>query len=785
MFYMRKYRNLLRSRCCLLDRINSIYLFLICISFGNLLHAQNRLQPIGNWREHLPYQHCIQVASGDKIYTATDEAIFSVENNQINRYTKITGLNDIGISAISWDSTTVQLVIAYTNSNVDILKGSLVKNLGDIKRSTITANKTINQIYCYNGLAYLSAGLGVIVADLTKYEIKDTWYLGNNGSQVKVNGFNKDAQYFYAATEEGLKKANQQSSNLSSPNSWQNISGIAGLSYGPINNIVTINNQIVVQKNDSLLIQNNSIWTLLYTDTSWPIINLNSNGNELEITQRKSDGSSRVLILDDKGNINQTYSKAGVISFPKNALKVGKDVWVADYFGGLINCNANYEQYIPNGPLGKSSGEMIFQNDDLTVAAGAVNDAWNYQYNRDGIFNYSNDLWTYQGYYNRPQLDSVLDFITLASDPDNASIWAGSFGGGLINIKDNNITNYKQKNSTLQAAIGDPSSYRISGLAFDQNKNLWISNYGAAKNLQVRKSDGTWNAFQVPFNLNENALSQIVVDDANQLFIVSPKGNGVICYNPGNNIDATNDDKWKNYLSGVGLGNLPSNNVLCLTKDKNGFIWVGTDKGIGIIQCNSEIFTGAGCDALLPIVQQDQFAGYLFQDQTVQCMAVDGANRKWVGTKNGLWLISADGDKIIYQFNSDNSPLLSNDVKKIAINPITGEVFIATFNGICSFRSTATEGTDTNQSVLVFPNPVPPGYNGSIAFRGVVNNALVKIAELSGTLVYQTRALGGQAIWDGKNYKGQKVASGVYLVLIRDDGGNEKLVTKIVIVSGR
>ena len=172
----------------------------------NLIHAQNRLQPIGNWREHLPYQHCIQVVTGDKLYTATDEAVFSVSTNQINRYSKITGLNDIGISAISWDSTTAQLVIAYTNSNVDILKGSLVKNLGDIKRSTITANKTINQIYCYNGLAYLSAGLGVIVADLTKYEIKDTWYLGNNGSQVKVNGFNKDGQYFYAATEEGLKK---------------------------------------------------------------------------------------------------------------------------------------------------------------------------------------------------------------------------------------------------------------------------------------------------------------------------------------------------------------------------------------------------------------------------------------------------------------------------------------------------------------------------------------------------------------------------------------------------
>jgi ligand-binding sensor domain-containing protein len=773
------------TRYSLSECSRSIGIWFICIFVGNFTLAQNSIQPIGNWREHLAYQHCIQVVNGDKIYAATDEAVFSVASDQIDRYTKITGLNDMGVAAISWDATTTQLVITYTNSNVDILKGSLVKNIGDIKRSTISANKRINQVFCFNGFAYLSAGLGVIVADLNKYEIKDTWYLGNNGSQVNVSAFNKDAQYFYAATEEGLKKADLQSPDLSNPNAWQNLSGFAGLSYGPINNIIAINNKMVVQKKDSLFIQNNTSWSLLYTDQSWPIISINSNGIEIEMTQRKNDGSSRVLVLDDKGNILQNLFKAGVISFPKNAIKKGAEVWVADFFGGLINCTANFEQYIPNGPLGKSSGDMIFKNNQLTVAAGAVNEAWNYQYNRDGLFNYSNDIWTYQGYFNRPQLDSVLDFITLASDPTDSGIWAGSYGGGLVNFNENNITIYKQKNSTLQNAIGDPNSYRVSGLAFDQNKNLWISNYGAAKNLQVRKNDGNWNAFQVPFNLTENALSQIVVDDLNQLFIISPKGNGIICYNPGNNIDAVNDDKWKNYLAGIGSGNLPSNNVLCLAKDKNGFIWIGTDKGIGIIQCNSEIFKGSGCDALIPIVQQDQFAGYLFHDETIQSIAVDGANRKWVGTKNGLWLISPEGDKIIYQFNTDNSPLLSNDVKKIAIDPFTGEVFIATFNGICSFRSTATEPTETNQSVLVFPNPVPPGYNGSIAIRGIVNNGLVKIAELNGTLVYQTRALGGQAIWDGRNYKGQKVASGVYLVLIRDDNGKEKLVTKVVIVSGR
>ena len=550
-------------------------------------------------------------------------------------------------------------------------------------------------------------------------------------------------------------------------------------------NVLTIKDKIVVQKKDSLLIQTNSTWSLLYTDANWPIISVNSNGSELTVTQRKNDGSSRVLIMDDKGTITQSFAKAGVISFPKNAIKVGADIWVADYFGGLIQCNNNYDQFIPNGPLGKSNGEMVFQNDHLIVAAGSVNDAWNYQYNRDGIFDYNNELWNYQGYYNRPQLDSVLDFVTIAADPDNASTWAGSFGGGLVNFTDNNITIYKQKNSTLQPTIGDPGSYRVSGLAFDQNKNLWVANYGASKNLHVRKNDGTWKAFQIPFVLSENAVSQLLTDDANQIFIISPKGNGLICYNPGNNIDALTDDKWKNYLAGAGLGNLPSNNVLSIAKDKNGFIWVGTDKGIGIIQCSTEIFKGTGCEAILPIIQQDRFAGLLFHDESVQCIAVDGANRKWVGTKNGVWLISADGDKIIYQFNTENSPLLNNDIKKIAIQPITGEVFIATANGICSFRSTATDAAEPNQSVLVFPNPVPPGYHGSIAIRGLANNALVKIAELNGTLVYQTRALGGQAIWDGNNYKGQKVASGVYLILVRDENGQEKIVTKIVMISGR
>jgi hypothetical protein len=273
-----------------------------------------------------------------------------------------------------------------------------------------------------------------------------------------------------------------------------------------------------------------------------------------------------------------------------------------------------------------------------------------------------------------------------------------------------------------------------------------------------------------------------VIDELNQKWMVLPKSNGLVCFHHGASVDNPADDRWKWYRTGKGNGNLPDNNVLCLAKDKNNFLWVGTAKGIGVIQCPQDVFTSSSCDAVLPVVQQDNFAGYLFRDEQVQHIAVDGANRKWVATQNGVWLISADAAKTIYRFTESNSPLLSNDVKQIAIDHTTGEVFFATTRGICSFRSTATDNTENTNNVLVFPNPVPPGYTGTIAIRGITNNAIVKITELDGRLVYQTRALGGQAIWNGKNYKGQSIATGVYLVLVSDDTHKEKMVTKIVFV---
>jgi ligand-binding sensor domain-containing protein len=444
-------------------------------------------------------------------------------------------------------------------------------------------------------------------------------------------------------------------------------------------------------------------------------------------------------------------------------------IWISDSVTGLIKLDpstSSFVKIIPGGPVGQITKALLATSTGVLVASNT----------KKGLTILENGKW-------QPQkgLDSVTGVQSIAINHLDNSIWLSTAQMGVAKWQNNKVQIFDARNSSLKGAANNTCF--TTGVAADTKGNSWVSNAGTSISLHVYQPDGKWTGFTNPYGLTDAGTLEI--DDLGQIWCATTNANGLLVYNPGSSLTTSADDKWKQYKAGTGIGNLPSNQVNCTAKDKNGFIWVGTDRGIGIIQCTENIFTPAGCDALLPVVQQDRFAGLLFKDENVQTIAVDGADRKWVGTKNGVWLISATGEKVIYRFSSSNSPLPGNDISKISIDPLTGEVFIATNNGLCSFRSTATEAVTAQQKVLVFPNPVPPGYNGSIAIRGLTNNALVKITNLYGALVYQTRALGGQAIWDGKNTNGLKVASGVYLVICRDDSGTEKIATKITIVQGR
>lgn len=722
--------------------------------------------------------------STEKIYCATPYSLFTVDrnDNSIGRLSRVTGLSETGISAIIYDNSNEKLFIAYSNSNIDIIYRNDIINLPDIKRDNIIGDKNIYAIYPLGKNYYLSTGLGIIVIDGERYEIKDSWFIGNGGNQVKVNGFTSDGTFFYAATEEGLKKTAMNTANPADHANWQLISGSNGLSAGACHTVFTIQNKVIVQKSDSLFVQNGAIWSLFY-ENGWPMINAAVSENKITLCQRIPSGESKVLILNSDATINRTLTQMASISFPRKAILVDGEPWLADQFEGLSHFTASsYDQFQPNSPEATASGEMTAYNNVVYATAGEVDDAWTYQYNGNGIYILKEGTWTNINRFRFSELDTLLDYITIAIDPADQTVWAGSFGGGLLHIRaDQSFEIIKQ--GVIGPTIGDPSSYRISGLAFDRENNLWVSNYGAQQPLLVRKNDGTWIKFTVPFFLTENALTQLITDDNDYTWIVAAKSGGLICFDHGSGIDNTGDDRWKIFRPGAGNGNLPDGDVLSVAKDKSGFIWVGTSNGIGVIQCPQETFTGAGCEAVWPIVQQGNFAGYLFNGEEVRSIAVDGADRKWVATKNGVWLVDATGENVIYQFTEENSPLLSNDVKKITINGATGEVFMATLKGICSFRGTATEGGETNEKILVYPNPVPPGFTGSIGIRGLVNNAIIKITGLDGRLVYQTRASGGQAVWDGRDYQGRRISSGVYLILISNDERTENAKARIVFLS--
>jgi len=764
-----------------------IFLAFITICLFTKLPAQNSLVPIAVWKEYLPYNSAIDVAAGDnKIYCATPYSLFTVDlsDNSVERLSRITGLSETGVSAIDYDENDHRLFIAYANSNIDIIYRNDVFNIPDIKRENISGDKSIYNIYSYNNNYYLSTGLGVIVIDGSRFEVKESWFIGTGGNNVKVNGFTSAGNFFYAATDEGLKRVSMSSANPADYLNWQMLSGTGGLAPGPCRNIVTAGDKLVVLKDDSVFIFNGINWDLLYNDGN-AITSINSTGGKIAVCHRLSGPVSKVVIVNTDGFIARTIQQNGVTPFPKKAILYNDNYWIADQFDCLSKFSSApdaEEVYSLNSPEGIASGQMLENDNVFYATAGEVNDSWNYQYNGNGIYRYKSGEWKNFNRFHYSILDSMLDFITVTVDRRDESVWAGSFGGGLLHIKPDESFEIFKQNSPLQPPLLDPTSYRVAGLLFDPENNLWISNFGSLQPLLVRKTDGDWKSFSLPFTLAENALAQMVMDEASQIWIVSPLGNGLICYNHGNSIDDISDDHWKLYRGGQGNGNLPSANVLCVAKDKSGFIWAGTDDGVCVIQCPQEVFN-TGCEAVLPIVQQGNFAGYLFKGESVRSIAVDGADRKWVATKNGIWLISPDGEKVIERFTEDNSLLLSNDVRQIAINGKTGEVYFATAKGICSYRGTATEGQQTNSNVLVFPNPVPPGYNGTIAIRGVAENAIVKITELDGRLVYQTKALGGQAVWDGKDYKGRKISTGIYLVLIDNDDKSKKTATKIVFIS--
>jgi hypothetical protein len=765
------------------------FIFLFCVQLTN---AQD--VGIGQWQDFLSYKNALAVAEGGgKVYCATQGGVFSLEksDHSIQRLTKINGLGDIEATVLGFNTYSNKLFIAYKNSNIDIVENGSILNLSDIKRKAILGNKSINNVYFINQYAYLACGFGIVVVDMNKIEVSDTYYIGPDGSSINVRDITSDDTYFYAATNTGIYRALKSNPNLANYSSW---SLMNGLPVGIYNSITEFNGKIYANFSkylatgatgqDTTYVYENAVWTAFTP----------SIGQTVKFVRKQNTNVfllgliTKLVVYDSLFTVKETvdgylndYTKAeqAVVD------NVG-DIYIADANHGMVlyRPNSGIDNYLPDGPRSNNVVGMDIKDNKLIVAPGGGGN----NYFADGIYTYNGENWSnIRGDYPSVlNIDSIPSISYVVIDPINTSkAYASSGFSGIIELENGVPTALHNQNNSSLTPVTAPgySALWTAGLAFDANNNLWVGNSGVPTSVSVKKNDNTWQALNFSTIIGSAPyIGQILVDKSDQKWVVLARGSGLMVYNGTGS--TPNSSNTKKLTTSTGNGALPSTNVFCLAEDADGEIWVGTDKGITVFYSPEAVFSGDNYDSQQILIEQDGHVQILLETELIQSIAIDGANRKWIATQNsGVFLMSEDGTKEILHFDISNSPLFSNDVKSIAINHQTGEVFFGTAKGIITYRSSATGGSDFFTDVYSFPNPVKPGYDGPIAIKGLVTNSIVKITDINGSLVYETVSEGGQAIWYAKNFKGERVNSGVYMVFCTSQDGTQKIATKILVVN--
>lgn len=788
------------------------FILLVFVSFFGL--AQNP-QKMFQWRSHLSYSSSYSIAEyNNRIYCAvtipaaskqTHQGIFYYDknDNSYGRLSKVEGLSDINPTLIKTNPFNNVLFIGYENANIDLIRGETIMNISDIKRKQVVGNKIINNVTFSGKYAYASTSLGIIVIDTDNGEIKDSYIIGAGGNYLNVYECALSSTKIFAAAEDGLYYAPLNSNNLSNFQEWTKE---PSLPSGPFNTVVNFKGTIIT--NYSKFIQSNlvtSIQDTLYSfnGTSWNHYPYKVH-DIYSYTIKKiiaDDAKNKIAFLDysnidvrdDMGNLiskvwaynSTTYLAINDLLFDQNNF-----YWVADKSLGLIRYEADntsgwplsYERFIPNGPNSFMANDIEIKNNKVVIAPVYLGDKTVNSYFRTGLYVLENDQWR--------EIRKVLggpyfDISSVTIDPnDESHYFAGSYTGGVLEFKgDSVIAVYNNSNSPLPRADGIPSGIdtRVTDVAADKDGNLWVATSYTSKYFTARDVNGNWHSLSFASSCE---VEQLLIDKSNQVWTntIAPTV-GLLVYKNDGSFSAPSSANSYTLSTGDGEGQISASQILCMAEDKEGDIWVGTNKGVFVIY-EPEGIIGNGASAQRVFVEDNGVTKILFETDDIACITIDGANNKWIGTKkSGVFCISPDGQKELYHFTASNSPLFSDNILEITINSDNGEVFISTDKGMLSFQNTIIEGFEEFTDVYAYPNPVKPEYTGPIMIKGLVSGSFMKIMDVSGNFVYEAVVEGGQAVWYGKGFNGQRVASGVYLVMSATNDGSLKAVCKILVVN--
>ncbi|MGM5469292.1 type IX secretion system anionic LPS delivery protein PorZ [Flavobacteriaceae bacterium LMO-SS05] len=766
------------------------------------------------WEGYFSYHNIKDVSQGNnKIYAASENAIFSYDltTNELQNITTINGLSGQTITKIKYSEAYQLLMIGYENGLIEIVFDNdekVISVVDILDKETIAPNvKRINHFNEKDGLMYISTNYGISVYNLQRLEFGDTYLIGAGGSQINVSQTTVFGDFIYAAcgNNNAIKKASLLNPNLIDYQQWRTIS------TGNFKSIQAVGDKLyTVRTNRTFyeIVKDNLIQLFVYQDL--PMDTREVNNNLIITTIKNVFVYNSNYGLLSTASINQEFNT----SFSSATIN-GEHIYIGTSSFGVLrtflsDTNA-FEVIRPDGPLRNNGFKIEAKYNKLWLTFGDYDVFHNpFPLRQYGLSIYEDENW-----HNIPY-DSLLTARNLtytAVNPFNPKqVFISATHDGLLEMNDDKATTlYNQNNSGLES-LSDPSnpnavSIRISGSQFDSNGLLWtVTARNDSPLKSYNPSTNQWKAFSFEKIISDSffdefGFSDLIVDRSGTKWVGSYK-NGVIAYNENNG---------KNIINRVFSEEqkMPTTVVKALAIDNRGQLWIGTIKGLRVLYNTSSFLDDPNPAVNDIIILDDGIPKELLSNQFITDIKVDGSNNKWIGTlDSGLFYFSPDGQRTIFHFTTDNSPLPSNNISDISIDSQSGKVYISTPKGLVSYLSGGSNAEDELSNVFVYPNPVRPEYNilgfndlnninNGVKIKGLTENVNIKITDIEGNLVAEAQSRinqrssranynfaidGGTAIWNGKNLANHIVASGVYLILISDLDSFETKVLKLAII---
>ncbi|MBF9143869.1 type IX secretion system anionic LPS delivery protein PorZ [Hymenobacter properus] len=763
----------------------------------------------GDWQLHLPTNRPLKLAdAGDRVYVATEQKAFyflDKKQNTTQVLSRRDGLNAAGVVAVAYDSVTQQTVLAYNDTNIDVLQpNGKVRNIGDVYRKVAqgvvqAGANPINRVSMGAGKAYVSTSFGLVAIDLKKLEVSDTYTnIGPGGTVVTVYDAAVANGYLFAATSAGILRGSL-ALNLLDYRNWTLYQPVPAVAQQLIYPFLAVDNGQVYA---AIAGGANAVFRFVAgNSTPWQAV---PGSYTLQFRSLRGSGAG-LLIIDDAFGVRRLNRTTGAITTevpPTPGTKTQDAVrsrdgyyYVANFTKGLFRvapgAGQTPEYFEANGPQSASSFSILADArfNKVDVFSGGYAERYGPNGSGEGFYEFFDGQWTNITAETQPSAayPNPTRPVRGTRTPDG-TLYIGHFGGGLLEWKGPGNFRLFNPNSPpgtpLLSVI--PGRVDITDLAATPEGKVWVVN----RHLQAGNSGlflfdpaaTSWQA--VPFTLGLDVLERITLDDnGNPWVTVSRKTDASSVGGPAIGlyaIDPTGANPPRLFNSSTGL---PDNQIYELAKDRRGYIWAATIRGVAYFREPEGPFaTTAGFTQ--PFVTRGEGTGFnTLYSEAVRCMAVDGADRKWFGTDRGLWLFSRDADEALLHFTTANSPLPSDRIVDVKVNDKTGEVWVATDAGVVAYRGSATVTEGKPDCTAVFPNPVRPDFAGTLGISGLANNALVKITDVAGHLVYATTATGGTVTWNLTNPNGERVRSGVYMVLSSDADGKNGCVSKVAVLS--